>query len=53
VYRAALESAYESGGVSPKERESLGRLASKLDIRREDATAVEADVQARRSPAAA
>lgn len=44
VYKAAVESAHESGGISEKERESLARLRAKLGLRPEDAAALERDV---------
>jgi hypothetical protein len=44
VYRAAVEAAVESGGISEKERESLRRLREKLAVPPEEAAAVEASV---------
>lgn len=47
VYKAAVESAHETGGLTDKERASLGRLREKLGLHVGDANAVEADVAAR------
>ena len=44
MYRAAYESAVEEGGVSPKERQTLARLASKLGIGPADRSALEREV---------
>lgn len=44
VYKAAVESAIETGGVTDKERASLGRLGAKLGLSPEDCRALEADV---------
>ncbi len=41
VYQAALQSAMESGGITPKERDTLGRLRVKLGISEQDAKQVE------------
>jgi hypothetical protein len=43
VYRAAVESAYEVGGVSEKERSILERMRRKLDIAARDARRIEAE----------
>jgi hypothetical protein len=43
VYRAAVESALEEGGISAKERAILDRTARKLGIAAADAAAVERD----------
>lgn len=47
VYKAAVESAHETGGMTEKERASLHRLREKLGLHAGDADAVEADVHAR------
>ena len=47
VYKAALESALETGELSDKERETLRRLRAKLGISEADANALEADVRER------
>jgi hypothetical protein len=44
VFQAALQSAMESGGITPKERETLSRLRSKLGISEADAAQVEAEL---------
>lgn len=44
VYKAAVESARETGGVSAKERATLGRLREKLGVSDVDAAAIEQDV---------
>lgn len=46
VYRAAVESAHETGGISEKDRASLQRLQQKLGLKGEDANAIEAEVVA-------
>jgi hypothetical protein len=46
VYKAAVESAHETGGISARERASLDRLRAKLGIGELDASAVEGDVLA-------
>lgn len=46
VYRAAVESAIEEGGIDAKERAILDRLQAKLGLPRQDATRVEAAVLA-------
>ncbi len=55
VYRAALESAYETGGISDKEHATLDRLREKLGLTKADTEAVEMEVRppAASSPAAA
>ncbi|HVM44783.1 MAG TPA: hypothetical protein VM582_02515 [Candidatus Thermoplasmatota archaeon] len=47
VYRAAYESALESGGVSEKERATLDRLAAKLGLSLDVARALEAETERR------
>jgi hypothetical protein len=44
VYKAAVESAHETGGISARERASLDRLRAKLSIAEADAARIEADV---------
>jgi hypothetical protein len=44
VYKAAVESAHETGGISERERASLDRLRAKLSIAEVDARSIEADV---------
>ncbi|HVL49465.1 MAG TPA: hypothetical protein VM889_12975 [Candidatus Thermoplasmatota archaeon] len=44
VYRAAAESAMETGGVDARERAALERLRDKLGIAPQDAAAVDAEV---------
>jgi hypothetical protein len=44
VYRAAVEAAHETGGITEKDRASLDRLRAKLGLKDADATALEADV---------
>ncbi len=44
VYRAAVESAQETGGITGRERLSLDRLREKLGLAKDDAAAVEAEV---------
>src|SRR5207245_833672 len=44
VYRAAVESALETGGITTKERASLDRLCGKLNLASPDAAAVEAEL---------
>ena len=44
VYRAAVESAHEEGGIDAKERAILDRLQAKLGLARHDADRVEAAV---------
>jgi hypothetical protein len=51
VYRAAVESAHETGGVTQKERASLDRLRDKLGVAISDAKAVEDEVYAPPTPA--
>lgn len=46
VYRAAVEAAQETGGISDKDRASLARLRAKLGLKEPDTTAVEAEVLA-------
>lgn len=46
VYRAAVEAAHETGGLTEKDRASLDRLRAKLGLKTEDASAVERDVLA-------
>lgn len=48
VYRVAVESAQETGGIGPRERSSLDRMRDKLGLVPADCTAVEADVQSAR-----
>jgi len=52
LYRAAVESAHESGGVSEKERETLARLRAKLGIEERVAERVERDVLSAAAPRA-
>lgn len=51
VYKAALESALETGELSDKERETLRRLRAKLGINEADAHALERDVREQLLPA--
>lgn len=44
VYRAAVESAHETGGIDERERAALARLREKLGIPEPDALQAEADV---------
>jgi hypothetical protein len=44
VYRAAVESAHETGGITEKERASLDRLRTKLGILEPDASALESEI---------
>jgi hypothetical protein len=44
VYKAAVESAHETGGITDKDRRNLERLRAKLAIGSADAEAVERDV---------
>ncbi|HUR68339.1 MAG TPA: hypothetical protein VM370_03775 [Candidatus Thermoplasmatota archaeon] len=44
VYKAAVESARETGGITPKERAMLARLGVKLGLAEADARAIEGDV---------
>jgi hypothetical protein len=44
VYKAAVESAHETGGITQRERLSLDRLRAKLSIAEADAASIEADV---------
>jgi hypothetical protein len=44
VYKAAVESAHETGGITQRERASLDRLRAKLAIAEADAASIEADV---------
>lgn len=44
LYRAALESAHESGGISEKERDSLARLQAKLGVPATEASRLEREV---------
>lgn len=46
VYRAAVESAQETGGITDRERASLDRLREKLGLSKEDTGAVESEVLA-------
>lgn len=46
VYRAAVESALEAGGIDVKERTMLDRLREKLGVAATDANAVEAEIRA-------
>jgi len=48
VYEAALESAYQEGGVSQRERSMLASIATSLGIHADDAERLERDVSARR-----
>lgn len=47
LYRAAVESALESGGIDARERSMLDRLCAKLGVAPADARVVESDVTAR------
>lgn len=51
VYRVAVESALESGGVDARERALLDRLRGKLGIQPRDAAALERELMARAAPA--
>lgn len=53
VYRAAVESAIEEGGMTAKDRAVLARLRQKLGLAEEDATAVERDTIETHPPASA
>jgi hypothetical protein len=44
VYKAAVESAHETGGITARERASLDRLRAKLSIAEADAARIESDV---------
>lgn len=46
VYRAAVESAQETGGIDERQRATLDKLRSKLGLAPDDARAVEAEVSA-------
>jgi hypothetical protein len=50
VYKAAVESAYETGAVGPRERASLEALRKKLGILGPDAAAIEADLVVSAAP---
>lgn len=45
VYKAAVESAYETGGMTDRERQMLDRLRAKLRLEASDAQAIERDVR--------
>ncbi|MHB8604601.1 MAG: hypothetical protein ACYDCK_05040 [Thermoplasmatota archaeon] len=45
VYKAAVESAFEAGGIDDKERRMLAGMRRKLGLRDLDAEAVERDVR--------
>lgn len=47
VYRAAVESAFQDGRVTERERRILARLRTELEIREEEAVDVERDVEDR------
>jgi len=49
VYAAALESAYQEGGVSDRERAMLGRIAESLGLHPSDAERLEHDIRERMS----
>lgn len=53
VYRAAVESAVETGGLTDKEKNALERLREKLGLSLSDTQAVEVEVLARGPQAAA
>lgn len=52
VYAAALESAYQEGGVSTRERAMLQSVAASLDLHPDDAERLERDIRDRRQVAA-